>query len=87
MVVRELLFAPKRFQGIRAGLPGISASVLGGRLEHQGLAGVVQHVDRLAIYSLTAAGQRLLPVLESLCQWVLTVPSHDPPASSARPRR
>ena len=32
LVVRELMFQPKRFQMIRAGLPGITASVLTQRL-------------------------------------------------------
>ncbi|MFD1883167.1 winged helix-turn-helix transcriptional regulator [Paracoccus pacificus] len=77
LVVRELMFAPKRFQMIRAGLPGITASVLTQRLAQLESAGVVHHDAKLGIYSLTPAGQRLLPVLESLCRWALTVPGHD----------
>ncbi len=78
LVVRELMFAPKRFQMIRAGLPGITASVLTGRLGQLAQAGVVAHDERLGIYTLTDAGRGLLPVLESLCRWALTVPGHDP---------
>ncbi|MFP1681737.1 winged helix-turn-helix transcriptional regulator [Alloalcanivorax sp. C16-1] len=78
LVVRELMFAPKRFQMIRAGLPGITASVLTGRLAQMREAGVVTHDERLGSYALTATGQGLLPVLEGLCQWALTVPGHDP---------
>jgi DNA-binding HxlR family transcriptional regulator len=78
LVVRELMFAPKRFQMIRAGLPGITASVLTGRLAQLEQAGVVHHDERLGIYSLTEAGRGLLPVLEALCRWALTVPGHDP---------
>ncbi len=78
LVVRELMFAPKRFQMIRAGMPGITASVLTGRLDQLKLAGVVDHDERLGIYALTEAGQGLLPVLEALCRWALTVPGHDP---------
>ena len=78
LVVRELMFAPKRFQMIRAGMPGITASVLTGRLAQLEEVGVVAHDDRLGIYSLTEAGRGLLPVLESLCRWALTVPGHDP---------
>lgn len=77
LVVRELMFAPKRFQMIRVGLPGITASVLNGRLTQLEHAGVVGQHERLGIYTLTDAGRRLLPVLESLCQWALTVPGHD----------
>src|SRR5690606_13538832 len=78
LVVRELMFAPKRFQMIRAGLPGITASVLTGRLAQLQAAGIVAHDERLGIYSLTDAGRGLLPVLEALCRWALTVPGHDP---------
>ena len=78
LVVRELMFTPKRFQMIRAGLPGITASVLTGRLGQLVEAGVVAHDARLGIYSLTEAGHGLVPVLEALCRWALMVPGHDP---------
>ncbi len=78
LVVRELMFAPKRFQMIRAGLPDVTASVLTGRLAQLIQAGVVEHDERLGIYGLTNAGRGLLPVLEALCRWALTVPGHDP---------
>ena len=78
LVVRELMFAPKRFQRIRAGIPGITASVLNGRLEQLAVAGVVTPFDRHGPYALTAAGRHLLPVLEALCRWALAVPGHDP---------
>ena len=78
LVVRELMFAPKRFQMLRAGLPGITASVLHGRLAQLQAAGIVTHDARLGLYALTDAGRGLLPVLEALCHWALTVPGHDP---------
>ena len=78
LVVRELMFATKRFQMIRAGLPGITASVLTGRLAQLQDAGVVDYDERLGVYALTDAGRGLLPVLESLCRWALMVPGHDP---------
>ncbi|WBU53228.1 helix-turn-helix domain-containing protein [Paracoccus sp. SCSIO 75233] len=78
LVVRELMFTPKRFQMIRAGLPGITASVLTGRLAQLRDVGVVDHDTRLGIYSLTEMGRGLLPVLEALCRWSLMAPGHDP---------
>ena len=78
LVVRELMFVPKRFQMLRAGMPGITASVLNGRLAQLQDAGIVLHDDRLGVYCLTDAGRGLLPVLQSLCRWALTVPGHDP---------
>ncbi|WP_114962642.1 winged helix-turn-helix transcriptional regulator [Tritonibacter mobilis] len=78
LVVRELMFTPKRFQMIRAGLPGITASVLTGRLTQLAEIGVVRHDTRLGVYSLSGQGRGLLPVLESLCRWALMMPGHDP---------
>ena len=77
LVVRELMFAPKRFQMIRAGIPGVTASVLTGRLAQLTQTGVVDHDERLSMYALTDAGRDLLPVLEALCRWALVVPGHD----------
>lgn len=78
LVVRELIFTPKRFQMIRSGLPGITASVLTGRLAQLQEAGIVTHDERLGLYSLTDAGRGLLPILEALCRWGVTLPGHDP---------
>lgn len=77
LVVRELFFAPKRFQMIRAGLPGVTASVLTARLAQLREAGVLTHDARLGVYRLTDAGRALLPVLEALCRWALLMPGHD----------
>lgn len=78
LVVRELMFSAKRFQMIRAGLPGITASVLTARVAQLQDAGVVDYDQRLSLYALTDSGFALLPVLESLCRWALMVPGHDP---------
>ena len=78
LVVRELMFAPKRFQMIRAGLPGVTASVLTQRLTQLVQAGVVTHDDVLGVYALTDAGRALHPVLRELCRWALVMPGHDP---------
>ncbi|MTH76661.1 winged helix-turn-helix transcriptional regulator [Paracoccus aestuariivivens] len=78
LVVRELMFAPKRFQMIRAGMPGITASVLTQRLTQLALSGVVAHDEILGIYELTPSGRALHPVLTELCRWALLMPGHDP---------
>ncbi len=78
LVVRELMFAAKRFQLIRAGVPGITASVLTARLAQLQQADVVDYDQKLGAYVLTDAGRGLLPVLEALCRWALLVPGHDP---------
>ncbi len=78
LVVRELMFQPKRFQMIRAGLPGITASVLTQRLAQLVQVGVVSHDAVLGIYALTDQGRALHPVLRELCIWALIMPGHDP---------
>src|SRR3546814_7132827 len=45
LVVRELMFAPKRFQMIRAGMPGITASVLTARLAQLRRAAVIDRSE------------------------------------------
>ncbi|HRM75068.1 MAG TPA: helix-turn-helix domain-containing protein, partial [Paracoccus sp. (in: a-proteobacteria)] len=67
-----------RFQMIRAGLPGITASVLTQRLAQLVQVGVVTHDAVLGIYALTDQGRALHPVLRELCIWALIMPGHDP---------
>lgn len=78
LVVRELMFAPRRFQAIRAGLPGITATVLTQRLNQLMAAGVAVQLPGLGAYGLTDSGRRLLPVLQAMCHWGAQHPGHDP---------
>jgi DNA-binding HxlR family transcriptional regulator len=78
LVVRELMLKPKRFQAIRAGLPGITAGVLTQRLTQLRQAGVVEHDAEIGTYALTASGRALRPVLVALCHWGSQHPGHDP---------
>jgi len=74
LVVRELIFGPKRFVQLRRGLPGVSPNVLSQRLRDLEDAGVVRR-DALgppagvAVYELTARGRALEPVLLELAGW------------------
>lgn len=78
LVVRELMFAPKRFQMIRAGLPGVTASVLTQRLGQLVDGGIVTHDPAKGAYALTDLGHALHPMLRELCRWALLLPGHDP---------
>lgn len=83
LVIRELIFGPKRFGLIRAGLPGISASVLTQRLEGLEAAGVLKRTllpepADVQVYGLTDSGLRVRPVIDALCRWGVTMPGHDP---------
>ncbi|SNT68719.1 winged helix-turn-helix transcriptional regulator [Paracoccus seriniphilus] len=78
LVVRELIFVPKRFQAIRAGLPGITASVLTRRIAQLVESGVVRRMPHSTSYALTDSGRGLLPVLQAMCRWGAQHPGHDP---------
>jgi DNA-binding HxlR family transcriptional regulator len=74
LVVRELIFGPKRFVQLRAGLRGVSPNVLSQRLRDLEDAGIVRRdvLDQpasVAIYELTARGRALEPILLELGRW------------------
>ncbi len=74
LLVRELLLGPKRFGALRESLPGISANLLSARLRSLVEAGVVERVELPApasveAYALTARGEELRPVMNSLALW------------------
>lgn len=78
LVIRELMFGPKRFQAIRAGMPGITAAVLTTRLRQLIDDGLVASDPVLGSYGLAAPGEGLLPVMQAYCRWALGLPGHDP---------
>ena len=74
LVVRELIFGPKRFLQLRQGLRGVSPNVLSQRLRDLEAAGVVRRCmlgppAEVAVYELTASGRALEPVLLELGRW------------------
>ena len=72
--VWHLSFAPRRFAELRNLLRGVSEKVLASQLRELEKDGVV---NRLAAhssppkvtYSLSRSGQKLVPMLEDLCDW------------------
>lgn len=83
IIVRELVFGPKRFTDLRAGIPGASPNVLAQRLREMEDSGVLCR-RRLGppagahVYELTAWGRGLEPVLLALGRWDAASPL--PPA-------
>jgi DNA-binding HxlR family transcriptional regulator len=83
LVIRELMLGPKRFNDIRAGLPGISANVLAQRLEGLESAGILIR-KRLPppasaqVYELTPWGYEAEPIFQTLGRWAARSPTHDP---------
>lgn len=82
LVVRELVFGPKRFTDLKAGLPGISPNVLTQRLTELEQIGVVQK-RRLpppvaaSVYDLTDWGRELDETMMVLGRWAARSPSFD----------
>ena len=74
LVVRELIFGPKRFSQLRDGLNGVSPNVLSQRLRDLEDGGIVRR-DALdppaavAVYELTPRGLALEPILLELGRW------------------
>jgi DNA-binding HxlR family transcriptional regulator len=74
LVVRELIFGPKRFSQLRDGLHGVSPNVLSQRLRDLEDGGIVRRgaLDPpagVAVYELTARGLALEPILLELGRW------------------
>jgi len=74
LIVRELLFGPKRYTDLRAGLPLASPNVLSQRLQQLEACDVLQKralppPSGVTVYELTAWGRELESVLQSLARW------------------
>ena len=83
LVMRELLLGPKRFNDLRAALPGVSANVLTQRLAGLEAVGVLVR-RKLAppasvqVYELTPWGYESEPIFQALGRWAARSPRHDP---------
>ena len=83
LIVRELMFGPRRFSDIRANLPGISAKVLTERLAGLEVNGVVVRSEApepapAQLYGLTEWGYSAEPILQAIGRWAAASPLHDP---------
>lgn len=90
MVVRELMFGPRRFGEIRNALPGLSANVLTQRLEGLEESGILVRRKlpppaNAQVYELTPWGYEAEVTLQVLGRWAVRSPEHDPtlPLSAA----
>ena len=73
-ILWHLSFGPRRFAALRKKLRGISEKVLTDQLRQLNADGVIQRqvfpsVPPAVTYSLNAEGEKLVPMLESLCGW------------------
>jgi DNA-binding HxlR family transcriptional regulator len=86
LIVRDLLFGPKRFSDLTAGLPQGSPNVLTQRLRELEAAGIVRRRKlpppaSTMVYELTEWGAELEPILMGLQRWGAASPTfpHDVP--------
>jgi DNA-binding HxlR family transcriptional regulator len=83
MIIRELIFGPRRFSDLRMRLPGISAKVLTERLAGLEELGALKR-ERLSppagvqVYGLTSWGQAAEPAIIALGRWAAMHSGHDP---------
>jgi DNA-binding HxlR family transcriptional regulator len=78
LVARELLLGPRRFTDLMAGLPGISANVLAGRLKDLEEEGMVARRTlpppaASAVYELTPDAAGLVSMLATMAEWGMTM--------------
>jgi DNA-binding HxlR family transcriptional regulator len=74
LIVWHLSFATKRFAEIRDLLPGVSEKVLAAQLRELERDGVIKRLSAGTVpprvdYTLTPAGDELIPVMEAMCGW------------------
>jgi DNA-binding HxlR family transcriptional regulator len=74
LIVRELMFGPRRFGQLAEGLPGVSPNVLSQRLRELEGDGIVRRYEleppaNVPVYELTERGRDLEPVLIELGRW------------------
>jgi DNA-binding HxlR family transcriptional regulator len=79
LIVRELVFGPRRFGQLRDGLPETSPNVLAQRLRELEEDGVVRRITlpapaNVPVYELTDRGQALAPILAELGRWGSATP-------------
>jgi len=83
LILRELMFGPRRFGEIKRGLAGISANVLTQRLENLEANGVLFRRKlpppaSVQVYELTPWGYESEVPLVALGRWAVRSPLHDP---------
>lgn len=82
LVLRELMFGPRRFSELKADLPGISANVLTQRLTELEERGLVRRKRlpppaSVQVYEATDWGLEAAPLLRALGKWAVRSPRHD----------
>ena len=90
LIMRELMFGPRRFSELKNDLPGISANILTRRLESLEATRILRKRKlpppaSVQVYELTDWGYEAEPLVQDLGRWATRHPDHDPtlPLSAA----
>lgn len=83
LIMRELMFGPRRFGEIKANLPGVSANILTQRLAGLEAAGVLIRrklptSGSVQVFELTRWGYEAWPIMAAMGRWATRSASHDP---------
>lgn len=83
LIVRELMYGPRRFGELKTSLPGISANVLTQRLESLEEAAILVRRKlpppaNVQVYDLTPWGRESEDAIMALGKWATRSPLHDP---------
>lgn len=83
LIVRELMFGPRRFGEVRGALAGLSANVLTQRLDRLETVGILARHKLpspafVHVYELTALGYSAEVAIQELGRWATQSPLHDP---------
>lgn len=74
LIIRELMFGPRRYTDLQQGLPGIGTNLLAKRLKDMEAADIIsqQKLPPPAashVYTLTERGKSLQPIIMQLAEW------------------
>lgn len=83
LILRELMFGPRRFSDLRAELPGISAKILTERLAGMEASGILRRVTvtdpaPAQLFQLTPWGLAAEGIVQEIGRWAAASPLHDP---------
>lgn len=81
LIIKELTTGPLRFSILKSKLAGISAHTLTNRLRRFESYGIVSRttygeVPPRVEYELTSLGHGIMPVLEAMSNWAISVPDY-----------
>jgi DNA-binding HxlR family transcriptional regulator len=84
LIVRDLIFGPRRYSDLLAGLPGIGTNLLANRLKALEAANIIVQQQlpppsASTVYALTEHGRGLQKVITAIAEWGMDYVSKPPP--------